>query len=185
METKKKIIKIIGDFIEDNGYAPSIREIAKKLKFKSTKAVKVHLDTLAKQGLIDRIAGQARSISIRIRSMPIVGRVTAGLPELAFEDVEGYFDQTKWRGCFLLKVSGDSMVNAHIYDGDMVVVKPAKQALVNDIVVANFEGETTIKRLKKTDNTFILKPENKSYPILKGQFDIIGKVIAVIRSINL
>jgi len=185
METKKKILKIIRDFIEDHGYSPSIREIAKKLRFKSTKAVKVHLDALAKQGLIDRVAGQARSISIHIRSMPIVGRVTAGLPELAFEDVEGYFDQAKWRGCFLLKVSGDSMVNAHIYDGDMVVVKPDKQVMLNDIVVANFEGETTVKRLKKIANTFILQPENESYPVLKGQFDIIGKVIGVIRSINL
>jgi repressor LexA len=183
METKKKILKIIRDFMEDHGYAPSIREIAKKLGFKSTKAVKVHLDALAQQGLIERIAGQARSISIRIRSIPIVGRVTAGLPELAFEDVEGYFDQTKWRGCFLLKVNGDSMVNAHIYDGDMVVVKPAKQAMINDIVVANFEGETTVKRLKKTDNIFTLQPENKSYPVLRGQFDIIGKVIAVIRNV--
>jgi repressor LexA len=183
METKKKILKIISDFMEDHGYSPSIREIAKKLRFKSTKAVKVHLDALAKQGLIERIAGQARSISIRIKPIPIVGRVTAGLPELAFEDVEGYFDQTKWRGCFLLKVSGDSMINAHIYDGDMVVVKPAKQAMINDIVVANFEGETTVKRLKKADNTFILQPENKSYPVLRGQFDIVGKVIGVIRQV--
>ncbi|MGB3341051.1 MAG: transcriptional repressor LexA [bacterium] len=183
METKKKILKIIRDFMEDHGYSPSIREIAKKLRFKSTKAVKVHLDALAQQGLIEKIAGQARSISIRIKSLPIVGRVTAGLPELAFEDVEGYFDQTKWRGCFLLKVSGDSMINAHIYDGDMVVVKPAKQAMINDIVVANFEGETTVKRLKKTDNIFILQPENKSYPVLRGQFDIIGKVIGVIRQV--
>ena len=184
METKKKIIKIIQDFIEDHGYPPSIREIAKKLRFKSTKAVKVHLDALSTQGLIDRIAGKARSIRVRIKSMPIVGRVTAGLPELAFEDIEGYFDQTKWRGCFLLKISGDSMTGANIYDGDMVVVKPTKHAMVNDIVVANFEGETTVKRFKKTDNIFTLQPENKSYPVLKGQFDIIGKVIAVIRNIN-
>ena len=175
METKKKILKIIRDFIDDHGYPPSIREIAKTLRFKSTKAVKVHLDALAKQGLIDRIAGKARGIRIKIRAMPIVGQVTAGQPELAFEDVEGYFDQTKWRGCFLLKISGDSMTGAHIYDGDMVVVKPLKQAMVNDIVVANFEGETTVKRLKKTGNVFILQPENKSYPALKGQFDIIEK----------
>lgn len=182
-QTKEKILKIIGDFIEDHGYPPSIREIAKKLRFKSTKAVKVHLDTLAKQGLIERIAGQARSISIRPKLMPIVGRVAAGLPELAFEEIEGYFDHSKWRGCFLLKVSGESMVDAHIYDGDMVVVKPTKQALSNDIVVANFEGETTVKRLKKTGNTFILKPENKSYPVLRGQFEIVGKVIGVIRNV--
>jgi len=181
METKEKILKILGDFIEDHGYPPSIREIAKQLGFKSTKAVKVHLDRLAKQGLIERIAGQARSISIKPKLMPIVGRVAAGLPELAFEEIEGYFDQSKWRGCFLLKVSGDSMINAHIYDGDMVVVKPIKQALSNDIIVANFEGETTVKRLKRTGNSFVLKPENDAYSVIKGQFEIVGKVIGVIR----
>lgn len=183
METKKKILKIIQDFIEDHGYPPSIREIAKKLRFKSTKAVKVHLDALSKQGLIDKIAGKARSIRIKIKSMPIVGRVTAGLPELAFEDVEGYFDQTKWRGCFLLRISGDSMTGANIYDGDMVVVKPAKHALVNDIVVANFEGETTVKRLKKIDSDYVLKPENDAYPLIKAPFEIVGKVISVIRQL--
>jgi repressor LexA len=183
MKTKEKILKILGDFVEDHGYPPSIREIAKQLRFKSTKAVKVHLDTLAKQGLIERIAGQARSISIRPKLMPIVGRVTAGLPELAFEEIEGYFDQSKWRGCFLLKVSGDSMINAHIYDGDMVVVKPGKGALNNDIIVANFEGETTVKRLKRTGNTFILKPENDAYSVIKGQFEIVGKVIGIIRQL--
>ncbi len=181
MTGKEAILKAIQDFVDEYGYAPSIREIAKKVKFKSTKAVKVHLDNLAKEGLIDKVSGQARSIRIKPKPMPIVGRVAAGLPELAFEEVEGYFTPSQWRNCFLLKVKGDSMINAGIYEDDMVVVKPGTEAFNNDIVVANVEGETTVKRLKKSGNSFVLKPENDSYPIIKEQFEIIGKVIGVIR----
>jgi repressor LexA len=183
MTGKEAILKAIQDFVDEYGYPPSIREIAKKVKFKSTKAVKVHLDNLAKEGLIDKVSGQARSIRIKPKPMPIVGRVAAGLPELAFEEVEGYFTPSQWRNCFLLKVKGDSMINAGIYEGDMVVVKPGTEAFNNDIVVANVEGETTIKMLKKSRNSFVLKPENDSYPIIKEQFEIIGKVIGVIRKI--
>jgi repressor LexA len=183
MNTKERILKIIHAFVEEYGYPPSIREIARKVGLKSTKAVKVHLDSLAKQGLIEKIAGQARSIRIIPKPMPIVGRVAAGLPELAFENIEGYFSPGEWRSCFLLKVMGDSMINAGIYDGDMVVVKPGKEAFHNEIVVANIEGETTVKRLKRSGTTFILKPENDAYSLIKEQFEVIGKVIAVIRRV--
>ncbi len=183
MKTKTRILKVIQDFMDNYGYPPSIREIAKKVGLKSTKAVKVHLDDLARQGSIDKIAGQARGIRIKPRPIPIVGRVTAGLPQLAFEEIEGYFNPLKWRGCFLLKIQGDSMINAHIYDGDLVVVKPGKAALNNDIIVAHADGETTVKRLKKIGNAYVLKPENESYPLIKRQFEIIGKVIGVIRRI--
>ena len=183
MKTKEKILKIIQDFVDDYGYPPSIREIAKKIGFKSTKAIKVHLDNLAKEKLIEKIAGKARGIRVKPKQIPIVGRIAAGLPELAFEEVDGYFNPAQWRDCFLLKVKGESMINAHIYDGDLVVVKPTQEALNNDIIVANLEGETTVKRLKKIGNTFVLKPENDSYPIIKQPFAIIGKVIGVIRKI--
>ncbi len=181
MKTKERIFKAIQDFVEDYGYPPSIRELAKKVGLKSTKAIKVHLDNLAKERLIEKIAGQARSIRIKPKQIPIVGRIAAGLPELAFEEVEGYFNPTQWRDCFLLKVRGDSMINAHIYEGDLVVVKPTQEALNNDIVVANIEGETTVKRLKKIGSAFVLKPENDAYTIIKAQFAIIGKVIGVRR----
>jgi len=183
MKTKDKILKTIHDFVEEYGYPPSIREIAKKVGLKSTKGIKVHLDNLAKERLIEKVSGQARSIRIKPKMMPIVGRVAAGLPELAFEEVEGYFNPAQWRDCFLLKINGDSMINAHIYDGDLVVVKPGKEALNNEIIVANLEGETTVKRLKKIGNAFILKPENESYSIIRKPFEIIGKVIGVIRKI--
>ncbi len=181
IKTRQRILKAIQDFMEDYGYSPSIREIAKKVGLKSTKSVKVHLDNLAKDGLINKIACQARSIRIKPKQIPIVGRIAAGLPELAFEEIEGYFNPSNWRGCFILRVKGDSMINAHIYDGDMVVVKPGKGALNNDIIVALLEDETTVKRLKKIGNSFVLKPENNAYSVIKGQFEIIGKVIGVIR----
>jgi repressor LexA len=183
-DTRSRILKAIEHFIDDYGYPPSIREIARKIGLKSTKAVKVHLDTLAQQGSIEKIAGQARGIRIKPKLMPIVGRVAAGLPNLAFEEIEGHFNPTQWRNCFLLKVQGDSMIGAHIFDGDLVVVKPEKEALNNEIVVANFDGETTVKRLIKNGISFILKPENDAYPVITGQFEIIGKVIGIIRTLG-
>ncbi len=182
-DTKNKIFKAIQQFVDDHGYPPSIREIARKIGLKSTKAVKVHLDTLAHQGLIEKVAGQARGITVKQKFMPIVGRVAAGLPNLVFEEIEGHFNPIQWRNCFLLKVQGDSMIGAHIFDGDMVVVKPTKEALNNDIVVANLEGETTVKRLIKTGTSFALKPENDAYPTLTAEFEIIGRVIGVIRTL--
>jgi repressor LexA len=124
MSKKKEILKAIQDFAKEYGYPPTIREIARATGLKSTKAVKVHLDNLAREGLITRIATKARGIRIEPVQMPIVGRVAAGLPELAFEEIDGYFSPLNWQGCFLLKVKGESMINARIYDGDMVVVKP-------------------------------------------------------------
>jgi len=183
MKTRDKILKAIQEFVDDYGYPPSIREIAKKIRLKSTKAVKVHLDNLASEGLIERVSGQARGIRIKPKSMPIVGRVAAGLPELAFEEVEGYFVLSQWRDCFLLKVKGDSMINVRIYDGDLVVVKPSRHALDNEIIVANVGDETTIKRMKKIGNEIVLKPENDAYPIIREAFEIIGRVIGVIRKI--
>jgi repressor LexA len=183
MKTRDKILKAIQEFVDEYGYPPSIREIAKKIRLKSTKAVKIHLDNLASAGLIERVSGQARGIRIKPKSMPIVGRVAAGLPELAFEEVEGYFTPAQWRDCFLLKVKGDSMVNAHIYDGDMVVVKPTKNALDNEIIVANVGDETTIKTLKRIGKDLVLKPENDAYPVIREAFEIIGKVVSVIRKI--
>jgi len=183
IKTKDEILMIIQNFVHEYGYPPTIREIARVLGFKSTKAIKVHLDNLAREGLIKKIPTKARGIKIEPVKLPIIGRVAAGLPELAFEEVEGYFNPLNWQGCFLLKVKGDSMVNARIYDGDMVVVKPNKEASDSEIIVANIEGETTVKRFKKLNGNFVLKPENDSYPLLTKPFEVIGKVIGVIRKV--
>lgn len=180
---KKQILKIIHDFVNDYGYPPTIREIARIAGLKSTKGVKVHIDNLARDGLIIKSNTKARGIKVEPNKIPIVGRVAAGFPELAFEEIEGYFNPLSWQDCFLLKVKGDSMVNCRIYEGDLVVVRPDKVADDGDIIVATIDGETTVKRLKKINGGFVLKPENDAYPIIDKSFEIIGRVIGVIRRI--
>ncbi len=183
MKKREEILKAIQDFIMDHGYPPTIREICRMVGLKSTKGVKVHIDNLVRDGLITKIGSKARGLRIEPKKLPIVGRVAAGTPELAFEEIEGYFNPLSWQDCFLLKVKGDSMINAHIYDGDLVVVRPGKNADDGDIIVANVDGETTIKRLKKANGSFILKPENDSYPVIDKPFEIIGKVVGIVRKI--
>ncbi|MEO0160683.1 MAG: transcriptional repressor LexA, partial [candidate division WOR-3 bacterium] len=163
-EKKQEILKAIRDFIREYGYPPTIREIARMVGLKSTKGVKVHIDNLVKEGLLKKTQSKARGLMVEPVRLPIVGRVAAGLPNLAFEEIEGYFDPFSWQDCFLLRVKGDSMINARIYDGDLVVVRPGGDAQEGDIVVANVEGETTIKRLRVINGRFVLKPENDSYP---------------------
>jgi len=180
---KEQVLKAIQDFVRDYGYPPTIREIARIVGLKSTKGVKVHIDNLARDGLITKIGTKARGLKVEPKKIPIVGRIAAGLPELAFEEIEGYFNPLSWQDCFLLKVKGDSMVNAHIYDGDMVVVRPDRTADDGEIIVANIDGETTIKRLKKINGNFILKPENDAYLVIEKEFEIIGKVVGVVRKI--
>ncbi|MEO0096254.1 MAG: transcriptional repressor LexA [candidate division WOR-3 bacterium] len=184
-DRRQQILKAIQDFVRDYGYPPTIREIAGMVGLKSTKGVKVHIDNLARDGLITKVGTKARGLRIEVKKIPIVGRVAAGTPELAFEEIEGYFNPLSWQDCFLLKVKGDSMVNAHIYDGDLVVVRPDKNAEDGDIIVANLEGETTIKRLRRINGNFVLKPENDNYPTIEKEFEIIGKVIGVVRKINI
>lgn len=181
-KTKEKIVEIINAFVEERGYPPTIREIAKALGFKSTKAVKVHLDQLETEGRIRRKPKHARAIYLEPKGLPIVGRVAAGLPHLAFENIEGAFSPAIWKNCFLLRVRGDSMIGVHIQDGDMVVVKPQKSADIGDIVVAINQGETTVKRLHRVKNRLVLKPENDNYPLIDAaDFELVGKVIGVIR----
>ncbi len=181
MNRKEQILRAIQDFVKDYGYPPTIREIARIVGLKSTKGVKVHIDNLVRDGLIIKTGTKARGIKVEPKKIPIVGRVIAGLPELAFEEIEGYFNPLSWQDCFLLKVRGDSMMDTKIYDGDLVVIQPDKVANEGDIIVANVGGETTIKRLKKINGNFVLKPENDSYPIIEEPFEIIGRVIGVIR----
>ncbi len=179
METRKKIVDFIRGFVGKNGFPPSIREIQTFLGFKSTKAVKVHLDEMEKMGWIKREKGKARGIHIDT-GIPVLGRVPAGKPVVRYEYVEEYFNGKEWDGCFLLKVEGDSMNGAHIIEGDMVVVSQS-QPVSGDVVVAMVDGEMTIKRLVKRQEKYILKPENPDYSEIEGPFEVVGKVIGVIR----
>jgi repressor LexA len=182
VETKDKIVKFLKEFTEEKGFAPSVREIADYLGFKSTKAVKVHLDELAKKGIIKKKNGVARGISFREAGIPILGRVAAGKPTLEFEGIDGHFSMDKWKNNFLLRVKGDSMTGAGIHEGDLVVIDGNREPLKGNIVVALIEDETTVKKLDKKNDNWILKPANPDYPIIDKNFEVIGVVIGVIRS---
>lgn len=182
MDTKDKIVEFLKDFIEKRGFAPSVREIAAHLGFKSTKAVKIHLDELARRGIIKKKDGIARGISLQGIGIPIIGRIAAGKPTLEFEGIDGYFSLDKWKNNFLLRVKGDSMTGAGIYEGDLVVIDSSREPIKGNIVVALVEDETTVKRLDRKDKNWILKPENPDYPIIDKNFEVVGVVIGVIRS---
>ncbi len=182
METKGKIVKFLKEFTTKKGFAPSVREIANHLEFKSTKAIKVHLDELAQKGVIKKVKGIARGISLQDVGMPILGRIAAGKPTLEFEGIDGHFSLERWRNNFLLRVKGDSMIGAGIHEGDLAVIDRTKEPLKGNIVVALIEDETTVKRLDKKNGNWILKPENPDYPIIDKNFEVIGVVIGVIRS---
>jgi repressor LexA len=182
VDTRDKIVKFLKGFIEEKGFAPSVREIAGYLGFKSTKAVKFHLDELAQKGIIKKKRGIARGISLREEGIPILGRITAGKPTLEFEGIDGHFSIDKWKNNFLLRVKGDSMIGAGIHEGDLVVIDRTREPLKGNIVVALIEDETTVKKLDKKNGNWILKPENPDYPIIDKDFEVIGVVIGVIRS---
>ena len=181
MFTRDRILRFIHRFIEEQGFPPTIREIGKGVGLKSTKAVKVHLDRLQTLGLIKKTPNQARGISVEPFSLPIVGRVQAGLPNLSLEDVEGLIYPHRWKGCFLIRVKGDSMDGIGILDGDMVLVKPARTGHSGDIVVALIDGEATVKRLVKKGKVWYLRPENPNYRKIRFDGQVVGKVIGIIR----
>lgn len=178
---KMKIYQFVREFVAERGYPPSIREIARGLGYKSTKAIKVHLDDLSRQGLIKRKEGHARAIQLEPWGIPVVGRVPAGLPNLAVEDVEEVFSASRWRRTFMLRVKGDSMVDAGIVEGDLAVVDPGQVPRAGDVVVARMADEATVKRLVTHGEKYALKPENPEYELITDPFEIVGKVVGVIR----
>lgn len=196
-DKQKKLLDLLSDEIQSNGLPPSISEIAMSLKVKSKNAVSKLLNTLEEKGYIRR-SGKARGIEVLnqegepmsrgVMSVPLIGRVTAGLPMLAEEQIEDWLNLPTSlikgrKDVFLLKVQGYSMKDAGILDKDLVIVKQQKIADINDIVVALLEDEATVKRLVKKDGRFYLKAENKEYPNIypEHEWSIQGKVIGVIR----
>ena len=180
------ILEFVNRFMQENGYAPSIREIGAAVGLRSTASVSYHLNQLREKGLLvspDK-KGSKRSIVTAYRPghIPIVGVVTAGLPILAVENLEG---SIAWEGdpaCFALRVKGDSMINAGILDGDLVIVRPQQNADNGQIVVARIEDEATVKRLSRRNEQIWLLPENAAYSPIDGtDAELIGLVKAVIR----
>ena len=183
----------IYDFLKDRsqyGIPPSVREICAATGLKSTSTVHAHLKALENLGYISRDAGINRAIHIegceQTAQVPILGKVTAGLPILAVEEIQGYLpitaSQQRGRELFALTVQGESMKNAGILDGDYVVVERTPTARDGDIVVALIEDEATVKRLYRETDCVRLQPENDAFePIYAKEVIILGKVISVVR----
>ncbi len=180
------IIDYVNQFTQENGYAPSVREIGAAVGLRSTASVSYHLQQLQEKGFLQSpgTKGRKRAIvsSVRPGQIPVVGVVTAGVPILAVENREGTM---AWDGdstCFALRVRGDSMVGAGILDGDKVIVRPQSTADHGEIVVARIGDEATVKRLFRKNGELWLMPENPAYePIEGNEAEIIGIVKGVYR----
>jgi len=199
---QKKILDYILGTVEDRGYPPSVREIADAVGLASPSTVHAHLEALQRKGYIRKDATKPRAIEISyapgvgpatsrdgIRHIPLVGRIAAGSPTQALEEIEDVLpmpasivgDGT----FFMLKVKGDSMHDAGIHDGDYVVIRKQDDATSGEIVAALLEDEATVKTLIRKDGRTILRPENPAFePIeITGDGRIMGKVVALLRSL--
>ena len=193
---QREILDYIKSEILQRGYPPAVREICEAVHLKSTSSVHSHLETLEKNGSIRRDPTKPRAIEIvddsfnlsrhEIVNVPIVGTVTAGQPILAIENIEGYFpllseDMPK-SDTFMLKVKGESMINAGIFNGDLILVEKQVTADNGDIVVALIDDSATVKTFYKEENHFRLQPENDTMdPIIVDHVDILGKVRGLYR----
>lgn len=200
-ERQELILKFVEQYTATHHFPPTLREIADHHGLSSLNGVKKHLSALAKKGHLIRKAGARRALHTtraasqrESLSVPILGRVAAGLPLLAEEQVLGQvmLDRSlvRWDRPFLLKVKGDSMVGAGILDGDHVLVKAQEQAEPGELVVALLDDEATVKRLARTDDGYELQPENPAYRPIPLRSDgptvrIIGKVQGVLRLASL
>lgn len=193
-EHEQRVLDFIQSSLEKNGYAPSVRDIMSALGYKSTSTVHLYLHRLQELGYIQMEDGKSRAITlssfcgITRPGVPILGKVTAGVPILASENFDGYLNfspnETKYTGdsLFALKISGNSMIGAGIFDGDHVVVARSDYAENGDIVVVLIEDEATVKTFYKEKGGFRLQPENPEYePIFTDDLTILGKVIASVR----
>ena len=180
------IMDYVNQFIQENGYSPSVREIGAAVGLRSTASVSYHLQALQDKGLLQSPGAKGRKRAIvtgqRQGQIPVIGVVTAGVPILAVENQEGTLSWDGEPGCFALRVRGDSMINAGILSGDKVVVRPQQTAEDGQIVVAMIGDEATVKRLSLQNGAVWLLPENENYePIDGSEAEIIGLVKAVVR----
>ncbi|MDO4830342.1 MAG: transcriptional repressor LexA [Clostridia bacterium] len=188
-KSQQKILDYLKECSAD-GRVPSVREICEKTGLSSTSTVHHHLKSLEERGLIEREHGVNRCIRItgeeKSATVPVLGRVAAGIPILAVEDIECYVPVPehlkRGRELFALRVQGESMINAGIFDNDIVIVNRTPVAENGEIVVALMGDEATVKRFYKENGHFRLQPENDSFePIIVNEVVLLGKVISLIR----
>ena len=197
MVSEEKLIRVmdyIRKFSEDNGYTPSVREIAKECGIKSTATVHSYIEKLQTRGYLNKTDNKKRAVTIGKSSginIPLLGTVTAGQPIFAYENYEDYytFPMGEFSGedLFMLNVSGTSMIDAGIHDGDKIVVRRQQTAHNGEIVVAlvNDEDSATVKRFYARDGRIILHPENELLSDMiyePQQISILGKVIGLVRN---
>jgi len=191
-QNQQRILDFIKKEIEQKGYPPSVREICAGVGLKSTSTVHAHLNHLEQQGLIRRDSTKPRALEVidgsqpRGRSVPLVGKVTAGLPILATQNIEDYLvlpkDMLGRDELFCLRVQGDSMIDVGIFDGDVIVVRQQNNAENGEIVVAMIEDEATVKRIYFEKKRVRLQPENSTMaPIYAPSVQVLGKVVALFR----
>ncbi len=202
-ERQTRILEVIRRFTEERGYPPSVREIGERVGLSSSSTVQSHLRTLEKHGFVHRDPTKPRALTTtgpgtavvapianvpEFGVLPIVGKVAAGVPITASENVEGDFvlpaEFARKNGTFILRVQGESMIEAAILDGDLIVVSPQPDASNGEIVVAMVEGEATVKRFFRERGRIRLQPENRTMePIYAADVTILGKVGAVFRKL--
>jgi len=200
-DKKKKILDFVNRYLIEKGFPPSVREICQAVGFKSTSTVHAYLKRLEEEGSISKDATKPRALKVlddnvknlegyianqEIDNIPIIGKITAGAPILAVENIEDTFPVPVQylvnSTTFMLKVKGDSMINAGILDGDYIIVKQQNTANNGDIVVALIEDEATVKTFYKEKDHYRLQPENPDYePIIVKELNILGKVIGLFR----
>lgn len=193
---QQEILDFIKSEILHKGYPPAVRDICEAVHLKSTSSVHSHLETLEKNGYIRRDPTKPRAIEIiddtfqltrrEVVNVPLIGTVAAGQPILAQENIENYFpvpaEYMPNSECFMLKVKGDSMVNAGIFNGDQILVHQQNTANNGEMVVALIDDSATVKTFYKEDGHYRLQPENDSMsPIIVDEVTILGKVFGVLR----
>lgn len=189
--TKKQqnVLGFIQNRIKEKGVAPTIREIAGHFKFSSTGTVRDYLRALTKKGYLNIAPKKSRHIELKQKlgfKIPILGSVMAGVPNLAFEEVDEFLDLDEFsakpdREIFILRIKGDSLIEKGIFEGDFALVKKQPFAQNGDLVVTLLGNEATVKILRHKDKKAWLEAANKNYPPIHKEFTIIGRVIAILR----
>lgn len=190
-DKQHQILEFITEFSSEHAYPPSVREICAAVGLRSPSTVHSHIKTLTDNGYITKDVRKTRTLSVgggTFSRIPILGRVTAGAPILAVEEIEGYVSCDLGQSSgehFALRVRGDSMIDAGIYDGDVIIVRKQQSAENGEIVVALLEDEATVKRLSRKNGQIWLMPENEAYSPIDGtNASILGKVVSLSRSLS-